>query len=339
MEKIEKTEQEWRDELTPEQYEILRKKGTERPFTGRYVDTKADGTYCCAACGNELFGADTKFDSGTGWPSFFEPADNDAVETATRQQHVHAAHRGRMRPLRLSPRPRLRRRPGADRPAILHQLLCPRTRLRGPTKLLTRRGNEGPVWERRTALLPAGIRASAELRRSAVLDEDRRDRDRAVGLLAILDDRDQRPADRHGGAVERVDVLRRCTRGGPVAAAETTSLVVGRVRGRGQLAVSLLARDPGLAVELAGRRGAEVADRDVDDAVGNLERARGSAPRSRAGVRARPWPPPARRTRTSRPCRTGGPERFRGCPCRRRRPRGGSRSRSPRSAAAALPAR
>ena len=81
MEKVVKSEQEWREQLTPEQYEILRNHGTERPFTGRYVDTKEDGTYCCAACGNELFSADTKFESGTGWPSFFEPADNDAIET------------------------------------------------------------------------------------------------------------------------------------------------------------------------------------------------------------------------------------------------------------------
>lgn len=81
MEKIEKTDAEWREQLTPEQYEILRNHGTERPFTGRYVDTKDDGTYCCAACGNELFSSDTKFDSGTGWPSFFEPADNDAIVT------------------------------------------------------------------------------------------------------------------------------------------------------------------------------------------------------------------------------------------------------------------
>lgn len=81
MEKIVKTEQEWREQLTHEQFEVLRNRGTERPFTGRYVETKEDGTYCCAACGSELFSSDTKFDSGTGWPSFFEPADNDAIET------------------------------------------------------------------------------------------------------------------------------------------------------------------------------------------------------------------------------------------------------------------
>jgi peptide-methionine (R)-S-oxide reductase len=81
MEKIEKTDEEWREQLTPEQYEILRNHGTEPAFTGKYVDAKDDGTYSCAACGNQLFSSDTKFDSGTGWPSFFEPADNDAVVT------------------------------------------------------------------------------------------------------------------------------------------------------------------------------------------------------------------------------------------------------------------
>jgi peptide-methionine (R)-S-oxide reductase len=81
VEKVEKTEEEWRQELTPEQYEILREHGTEPPFTGKYVDVKDDGTYACAACGNELFSSDTKFESGTGWPSFFEPASNDAVVT------------------------------------------------------------------------------------------------------------------------------------------------------------------------------------------------------------------------------------------------------------------
>ncbi len=81
MEKVQKTDREWREQLTPEQYKITRKKGTERPFSGKYVDTKDDGTYCCVACGNELFSSDTKFDSRTGWPSFFEPAESDAVET------------------------------------------------------------------------------------------------------------------------------------------------------------------------------------------------------------------------------------------------------------------
>ena len=63
-------ESEWKQLLTPEQYKILREKGTEAPFTGEYVHEKADGTYACAACGNPLFGSDAKFDSGTGWPSF-----------------------------------------------------------------------------------------------------------------------------------------------------------------------------------------------------------------------------------------------------------------------------
>jgi peptide-methionine (R)-S-oxide reductase len=78
--KVDKTEEQWREELTPEQYEVLRKKGTEAPFTGRYVETKADGTYRCAACGAELFSSDTKFESGTGWPSFWEAAKPGAVE-------------------------------------------------------------------------------------------------------------------------------------------------------------------------------------------------------------------------------------------------------------------
>jgi peptide-methionine (R)-S-oxide reductase len=80
MEKVEKTEQEWREQLTPEQYEVLRRKRTEPPFTGRYAHTKDDGMYRCAGCGAELFSSDTKFDSGTGWPSFWEPAVADNVE-------------------------------------------------------------------------------------------------------------------------------------------------------------------------------------------------------------------------------------------------------------------
>jgi peptide-methionine (R)-S-oxide reductase len=80
MEKIEKTEEQWQQELTPEQYSVLRKQGTEAPFTGEYWNVHADGMYHCAGCGAELFASDTKFDSGTGWPSFTEPVVADAVE-------------------------------------------------------------------------------------------------------------------------------------------------------------------------------------------------------------------------------------------------------------------
>ena len=76
---VTKSDDEWREELTPEQYEVLRRKGTEPPFTGKYTYAKDTGTYRCAACGSELFRSDAKFDSGTGWPSFTEPAVAEAV--------------------------------------------------------------------------------------------------------------------------------------------------------------------------------------------------------------------------------------------------------------------
>jgi peptide-methionine (R)-S-oxide reductase len=81
MDRIRKTDEEWRRELTPEQYRIMREKGTERAFTGEYNAEKRAGTYLCAACGNELFSSDTKYDSGSGWPSFYAPVDKEHVET------------------------------------------------------------------------------------------------------------------------------------------------------------------------------------------------------------------------------------------------------------------
>lgn len=81
MKKITKTEEEWKRELPPELYHVAREKGTEPPFTGKYYDSKDKGMYLCAACGGELFSSETKFDSGTGWPSFYKPASHEAVET------------------------------------------------------------------------------------------------------------------------------------------------------------------------------------------------------------------------------------------------------------------
>lgn len=79
--KVEKSDDEWRSELSDEEYRVLRQAGTEPAFTGEYTDTKTQGVYHCRACGAELFRSDTKFESHCGWPSFFDPADTDAVET------------------------------------------------------------------------------------------------------------------------------------------------------------------------------------------------------------------------------------------------------------------
>jgi len=86
-EKVRKSEAEWRRELTPEQYHILREKGTEHAFTGEYAHTKAKGVYRCAGCGQELFASDTKFESGSGWPSFYQPAAPDRVESHEDTSH------------------------------------------------------------------------------------------------------------------------------------------------------------------------------------------------------------------------------------------------------------
>ncbi len=86
-EQVELTDEQWRERLTPDQYQVLRRQGTERAFTGEYVQMKADGTYHCAGCGAELFGSATKFESGTGWPSFYEPAVAANVETRVDRAH------------------------------------------------------------------------------------------------------------------------------------------------------------------------------------------------------------------------------------------------------------
>ena len=87
MEKIKKTDSEWQKELTPEQFQVMRKAGTEPAFTGKYYKTKDPGMYVCAGCGQPLFSSETKFDSGTGWPSFYKPASASALEEKTDVTH------------------------------------------------------------------------------------------------------------------------------------------------------------------------------------------------------------------------------------------------------------
>ena len=98
--RVTKTDEQWRAELTPEQYHVMRQQGTERAFTGAYWDEKTPGVYLCAACGNPLFTSEAKFDSGCGWPSFFQPLDDKRIEEQADNSHfmkrteVHCARCG-----------------------------------------------------------------------------------------------------------------------------------------------------------------------------------------------------------------------------------------------------
>jgi peptide-methionine (R)-S-oxide reductase len=85
--KTKKNDEEWRKKLTPEEYEVLRLRGTEPPFTGKYVNNKEKGVYVCAGCGQKLFRSDTKYDSGSGWPSFWAPVSEDNLQEVTDKSH------------------------------------------------------------------------------------------------------------------------------------------------------------------------------------------------------------------------------------------------------------
>ena len=114
------TDAEWRALLTPEQYDIMRGHGTERPGSCALLHEKRPGVFVCAGCGQPLFEARTKFESGTGWPSFNTPVEG-SVETTVDRSFRHDPHRGALRPLRLASGSRLPGRAAADRLALLHQ--------------------------------------------------------------------------------------------------------------------------------------------------------------------------------------------------------------------------
>ena len=120
-EKVRKSEAEWRKILTPQQYHVTRQKGTEPPGTGEYEDMEDPGIYVCVCCGQPLFSSETKFHSGSGWPSFYAPVDERKSRNRPRHQPRDDARGSALQPMRRAPRPRLSRRPAPDGPALLHQ--------------------------------------------------------------------------------------------------------------------------------------------------------------------------------------------------------------------------
>ncbi len=164
---VSKSEQEWREQLTPAQYEVLRKAGTEPPFTGEYVYNKQTGEYRCAGCGAALFGSDTKFESGTGWPSFTEPAVAEAVELRPDNSLFMRRTEVLCRRCGGPPRPRLRRRPGTHGAALLHQLAGAVLRARPAAMIMqeqSRRLSQPLRWGRREKTIvgtPGRVRGPA----------------------------------------------------------------------------------------------------------------------------------------------------------------------------------